>query len=60
MHNPLCPACSGGQMVEISLTLAGRPIVMRSCSRCETRWWGADGRDARLDEVLDIAATTRR
>jgi hypothetical protein len=60
MAQPVCPACGAPSMVEISLTLAGRRIVMQSCARCEHRSWQADGRRAGVAEVLAIASETRR
>jgi transcriptional regulator NrdR family protein len=47
-----CPRCHVSQLVEISLQLQGEPIRMRSCSRCDTRWWETEGASLDLTDVL--------
>lgn len=56
---PACRRCSS-PLVEIHLDQAGRTMVMRSCSTCDTRWWQRDGEDVALHSVLDTVATTKR
>jgi hypothetical protein len=56
---PACPRCSSS-LVEIRLDQAGRLMVMRSCSTCDTRWWQRDGEDVALRSVLDIVASTKK
>lgn len=54
-----CPRCSSS-LVEIRLDQAGRMMVMRSCSTCDTRWWQRDGKAVALRSVLDTVATTKK
>ncbi len=54
-----CPRCSAS-LVEIRLDQAGRSMVMRSCSTCDTRWWQRDGEAVALRSVLDTVALTKR
>lgn len=55
-----CPQCRDGKLVEISLRLAERQVIMRSCSHCETRWWDGDGERLGLGGVLQLAGSARR
>ena len=54
-----CERCRNA-LVEISLTIAERPLVMRSCSRCDRRSWSSEGESLPLGGVLDRIGTTRR
>jgi uncharacterized protein (DUF983 family) len=54
-----CPRCHAGRLVEIALNVAERKVRMRSCSRCDTRWWDADGEGTPLPAVLELAAARR-
>lgn len=51
-----CPRCKRSNLVEINLTVADRPLTMRSCSECDSRWWHSDGETLHLPGVLDLAA----
>jgi hypothetical protein len=55
----VCPRCSSA-LVEIHLDQAGRAMVMRSCSTCDSRWWERDGEQVALDAVLDTVASSKR
>ena len=48
---PQCPLCSG-PLVCISLPVEGHEMEMRSCSRCDTRFWREAGEDVELADVL--------
>ncbi len=50
-----CPKCRAGDLTEIGLLLRGKSVTMHSCSRCETRWWDADGERVQLHHVLRLA-----
>lgn len=50
-----CPKCSAADLTEINLNLRGRSVVMHSCSRCEMRWWDAEGEQVALRHVLGLA-----
>jgi hypothetical protein len=54
-----CPRCSSS-LTEIRLEQAGRMMVMRSCSTCDSRWWQRDGQDVDLTAVLTTVASTKR
>ena len=47
-----CPGCRNGGLVEIGMMLEDVRVTMRSCSRCETRWWDRDGEAVGLRSVL--------
>lgn len=51
-----CPKCKRSGLVEISLTIAARPVTMRNCSSCDSRWWNSEGESLRLPGVLALAA----
>lgn len=51
-----CPRCKKWGLVEITLTLASRPVTMRNCSHCNSRSWHSDGEVLRLPGVLELAA----
>ena len=52
-----CARCNTSRLVEIAVLLAGRKVTMRSCSRCDRRWWESGGERLELPGVLDLAAT---
>ena len=47
-----CPRCSA-PLVEIALGRDGVPMMMRSCSACDSRWWDEGGAEVDLEHVLD-------
>lgn len=51
-----CPRCNRSSLVEIALKLGDRPVTMRNCSACDTRWWSSDGEPLRLPGVLALAS----
>ena len=54
-----CPVCHGGQLVEIDMSLQGEDVRMRSCSRCDTRWWERNGDRIDLEAVLELATVRK-
>ena len=50
-----CPRCKTSRLVEIELSIDKRPVTMRSCSRCDTRWWDSEGEPLPLPGVLELA-----
>jgi len=46
-----CPLCKG-PLVSITLPVEGRQLEMRSCSRCDVRFWREAGEDVDLAAVL--------
>ena len=54
-----CPQCQSRQMVEISLSVSGERVTLKSCSSCDLRWWeGYDGQ-VPLAQLLQLAARER-
>jgi uncharacterized Zn finger protein (UPF0148 family) len=54
-----CPRCSSS-LIEIRIDQAGRAMVMRSCSTCDSRWWQRDGEDVALCAVLETVASAKK
>ncbi|HZQ26793.1 MAG TPA: hypothetical protein VFA94_03740 [Acidimicrobiales bacterium] len=52
-----CPKCRHVRLVEVALTMGQRKVTMRSCSRCDTRWWDSEGESLNLPRVLELAST---
>jgi hypothetical protein len=45
MNGPVEPcAICGTPLAAVGIVSSGRHVVMRSCTRCNRRWWTADGR----------------
>ena len=53
-----CPLCNIANLVTIAMTVNQRQLTLHSCSRCETRWWKADGDQVGLTDVLHAARKT--
>ncbi len=51
-----CPRCKASKLVEISTRMGDRTVTMRSCSRCDTRWWDSAGEPLELPGVLALAS----
>lgn len=54
-----CSRCKTSRVVEITVTIAERPVRMRSCSYCDTRWWDSEGESLPLPRVLELATKPR-
>lgn len=52
-----CPRCKRSRLVEIALKIGNRPVRMRNCSSCDTRWWDSDGKAMPLTGVLQLASS---
>lgn len=51
-----CPACGGGRVTEIGMTLTdGSPVRFWSCRGCEAKSWEQGGDSLPLAEVMDKA-----
>jgi uncharacterized Zn finger protein (UPF0148 family) len=46
-----CPGC-GTPLVVVVMHAGERAVTMRSCTRCDRRWWTVDGEAADPTEVL--------
>lgn len=52
-----CGSCGRGRPIELQMTTkAGRVLTMRSCPRCESRSWLADGAPVSSDDILRLTA----
>lgn len=54
-----CSRCKTSRVVEITVTIGERPVRMRSCSYCDTRWWESEGESLGLPRVLEMATKPR-
>lgn len=54
-----CPVCNRTYLVTIGVSLGEAQMTLRSCSRCDIRWWERDGKSVSLTGVLDLAAAHR-
>ncbi len=54
-----CPRCKTSRLMEIVTTVGDQEVTMRSCSRCDSRWWDRDGEPVALPEVLELASKKR-
>ena len=52
-----CPRCKKSTLVEIALTIGKRPVRMRNCSACDSRWWDTEGEALQLSGILEMAAS---
>lgn len=49
-----CPSCERCQLVEIEIKVGEEPVQMRSCSRCDHRWWVRQGQLVSVGGLLDL------
>ena len=54
-----CPQCQSRQMVEISLSVSGERVTLKSCSSCDLRWWEGYHGQVPLAQLLQLAAEGR-
>ena len=54
-----CSRCKASRVVEIAVNIGERPVRMRSCSYCDTRWWESEGQPLALPRVLEMATKPR-
>ena len=54
-----CPRCKTARLVEIRVTVKERLVTMRSCSRCDSRWWDSDGESVPLPRVVELVTARR-
>ena len=55
----MCPSCGTNKVVAIKLNVSEQRVTMRSCGRCDKRWWDSEGEQIDLTNVLDLAAARR-
>ena len=49
-----CPSCRSGDLISITMTVAGRELAFSTCHLCEAKWWYRDG-EGRAAPVGDRA-----
>ena len=55
----VCTGCAKAVLITIRMKIAGREIVFRRCSKCESNEWVDDAGVHSLDEVLQLARAGR-
>jgi hypothetical protein len=55
----VCTGCAKAVLITIRMRIAGREIVFRRCSKCESNEWVDDVGVLSLDEVLQLARAGR-
>ena len=51
---PNCPSCGSGDLISISMTVAGRELAFTTCHLCEAKWWHRDGEEVPLQSVIGL------
>lgn len=54
-----CPSCRASRLVEITLNVGEDAVTMRSCSKCDRRWWVRNGELVPVSGILELASTRR-
>ena len=49
-----CPSCGSGDLISISMTVAGRELAFTTCHLCEAKWWHRDGEEVPLRSVIGL------
>jgi formate dehydrogenase maturation protein FdhE len=49
-----CPSCGSGDLISISMTVAGRELAFTTCHLCEAKWWHRDGEEVPLQSVIGL------
>ena len=52
--NGTCPTCRSGDLISISMTVAGRELAFTTCHLCEAKWWYRDGKQVPLQSVIGL------
>lgn len=50
----VCPCCSTGDLVTITLTVQGNELSFTTCHACEAKWWYRDGEPLALQSVIAL------
>lgn len=53
-RNGTCPVCRAGDLISISMTVAGREIGFSTCHLCEAKSWYEDGKQVPLESVIGL------
>lgn len=52
--NGTCPMCRSGDLISITMTVAGRELAFTTCHLCEAKWWFRDGKAVPLQSVIGL------
>jgi DNA polymerase III alpha subunit (gram-positive type) len=52
--NGTCPTCRSGDLISITMTVAGRDLAFSTCHLCEAKWWYRDGKQVPLQSVIGL------
>jgi formate dehydrogenase maturation protein FdhE len=52
--NGTCPSCRSGDLISISMTVAGRELAFSTCHLCEAKWWYEEGKQVPLQSVIGL------
>jgi len=52
--NGTCPTCRSGDLISITMTVAGRELAFTTCHLCEAKWWYRDGKTVPLQSVIGL------
>lgn len=55
----VCTGCAKGPLITIRMRVGGNELVFRRCARCEANRWEREESVLTLDEVLELARTSR-
>ena len=52
--NGTYPSCRSGDLISITMTVAGRELAFTTCHLCEAKWWFRDGKAVPLQSVIGL------
>ena len=52
--NGTCPSCRSGDLISITMTVAGDELAFTTCHLCEAKWWYKDGKQVPLQSVIGL------
>ena len=52
--NGTCPTCRSGDLISITMTVAGRELAFSTCHLCEAKWWYREGKQVPLQSVIGL------
>ena len=56
-HHPKCPSCKNGDVISITMMVAGSQLQFSTCHECEAKWWVKDGESVPLTSVIGTVGT---
>lgn len=49
-----CPVCQSGDLITITMTVAGNDLSFTTCHLCEAKWWYREGMAIPLQSVIGL------